>query len=240
MRFAKVLSSTVLLLIVGLGFGQDIRFDAEATRSELLRVAHLLQDEGELDSVLTAAIDNSPVLKAIGEDMNIYQEEYRQKSRNWSSSLTLSVNIFSLNTTTYEDRSVTTAGVLPNVGVGLTIDPEKIINRKSYMRQAEQKYRRSHHQQMAQKQLLQQQLIRMYYEYMSLLESLLLKEQSVETRRQHYNTVEIAFQNGEGTYEQLMIIQNQLLLAEQDLTDTHIKGLSVKRQIRVFLEDPSL
>lgn len=209
--------------------------DEQSTQREILRVAHILQEPHILDSLVDKAVENSPTLKAFTHDQALYQEEYLQKKRNWISSFRIGVNIFSVNTVATEEQSVTTTGVLPNLGVTLSIDPEKFVNRKSYMRQAHQKYLRSVQQQGAQRQTLKVYIMNQYYEYLELLEGTLMKKHILETRQQQYLTSEVSFKNGNIQYDQLMIIQNGMQLAEQDVMKSHIQSLKKRNEIEIIL-----
>lgn len=215
-----------------LQFTQD---DEKDTQEEILRVTYILRDPRILDSLATKAIGNSATLAAFDHDQAIYSEEYLQKKRNWISSFRIGVNVFSVNTVPYGDQSVTTTGVLPNVGVTLSIDPEKFVNRKSYMRQAQEKYQRSVQQQRSQEQTLKVYISNQYYDYLELLECTLMKKHILETRQQQYLTSEVAFKNGNAEYENLMIIQNGVQLAQQDVMKSYIQALKKRSEIEIML-----
>jgi len=135
-------------------------------QSELLKVTHILDDHHILDSIVEKAYLNAPVVRAFDQEMELYEEEYLQKKRNWVSSFRLGVNIFSATTdVTSESQSVTSLGILPNLGLNLSIDPAKLVNRKSSMRQAEDKKMRSYYLQQDQKQVLKSKIVNLYYEY---------------------------------------------------------------------------
>ena len=208
--------------------------DEKSTQKEILRVAHILQEPHILDSLVDKAVENSPTLKAFTHDQasikrNIFKEE------KLGSSFRIGVNIFSVNTVATQEQSVTTTGVLPNLGVTLAIDPEKFVNRKSYMRQAHQKYLRSVQQQGAQRQTLKVYIMNQYYEYLELLEGTLIKKHILETRQQQYLTAEVSFKNGNTQYDQLMIIQNGVQLAEQDVLKSHIQSVKKRNEIEIIL-----
>ncbi len=213
-------------------FSQD---QEQSTQQEIFRVVHILQDPDILDSLVAKAVGNSPTLRGFEHDQALYEEEYLQQQRNWVSSFRLGLNIFSMSTVASEDQSVTTTGVLPNIGVTLSIDPEKFINRKSYMRQARQKYMRSVQQQAAQQQTLKVYIMNQYFEYLELLEGTLMKQHILETRQQQYLTAEVAFKNGNIEYDNLMIIQNGMQLAEQDVMKAHIQSLKKRSEIEIIL-----
>ena len=222
--------------LLGQGSITNQQISEAATQEEILRVAHILKDQSILDSLVDQVIAHSEVLKAFDSDKALYEEELLQKKRNWISSFRFGVNLFSVNTVASSDNtSVTTTGVLPNLGITLSVDPEKFVNRRSSMRQARIKYERAHHQQQAQKQTLKVYFMNQYYEYLELLEAVLMKKHIQETREQQYLTSEVAFKSGNIRYEQLMIVQNQFQLAELDVMKTYIQSLRKRSEIEIIL-----
>lgn len=207
----------------------------QETHQEIQRITHILNHPDVLDSLVKKAVGHSPTLKAFDHDMALYEEEYLQKKRNWISSFRMGLNVFSTNTVAYENQSVTTTGVLQNFGVTLTIDPEKFVNRKSYMRQATQKLQRSSQQQKSQELTLKVYITNQYFDYLELLESILMKQQILETREQHYLTSEVAFKNGNIEYNNLMIVQNSVQLAQQDLIKAQIQSQKKLNEIEIIL-----
>ncbi len=232
----RQLSSILVLLLAKVVYSQPtvLPLEAQHTVDEINRVSHILGKPEVLDSLVRQAINNSPTLASFEHDQALYMEEFHQKKRNWVSSFRLAVNVFSVDTRAYGDQSVTTTGLLPNVGVSLVIDPEKFINRKSYMRQAQQKYRRSIQQQRAQQQTLKVYIANLFYEYLELLECALMKKHILETRQQHYLTSEVSFKNGSIGYENLMIIQNSVQLAEQDVLKANIQADKKLSEIEII------
>ena len=168
--------------------------------------------------------------------MELYDEEYLQKKRNWVSSFRLGVNLFSASTSlNQDDQSFTTYGVLPNVGLNLTIDPAQLVNRKSMMRQAENKKTQTFFQQEDQKQMLKVRILNLYYEYLAMLESILIRQHSLDARKQYLRVFEIDFKNGNRTLDELLVIQHQVYLAEESLMKGHVQSMKMKSEIEILL-----
>ncbi len=228
---------TVILLILALGTtqAQDIGDESEL-QQEIWRVTHIINDAHILDSLVQRVYKHSGLLKAFDEEMGMYDEEVLQKKRNWVSSFRLGLNILSANTYAgYEDQSVTDIGVLPNLGVTLTIDPEKFVNRKSYVRQATNKKQRSFYLQQDHKQRLKKEILGLYYDYLQMLECIVLKEHTLNTRKQHLSYMEVAFRGGTVTYDQLLVVQNQFNLWEAEYTKSRIQARKKRSEIEVML-----
>ena len=163
-------------------------------QQEILKVSHVINNPELLDSLVQKAYRNSATIKTFDEAMELYDEEYLQKKRNWVSSFRLGVNLFSASTSlNQDDQSFTTYGVLPNVGLNLTIDPAQLVNRKSMMRQAENKKTQTFFQQEDQKQMLKVRILNLYYEYLAMLESILIRQHSLDARKQYLRVFEIDF-----------------------------------------------
>lgn len=232
----NLLTITALLFCTQLAAQESILIKSEAEyQTEILRVTHILDDRHVLDSIVERAYQNAPVVNAFQEEIDMYNEEYIQKKRNWVTAFRLGVNVFSANTSVSpENQSVTTYGVLPNLGLNLTIDPERLVNRKSYMRQAENKRNRSYHLQQDQKLVLKRKILNLYYEYLTFLEAIVIRQHSLDARKQYLNVFEVDFKNGNKTFDELLVIQHQVYLAEESLMKAHIQRLKMKGEIEVL------
>ncbi|MFY0598780.1 MAG: TolC family protein [Cyclobacteriaceae bacterium] len=215
---------------------ESIRIQSEAQyQSEILKVTQILDDAHVLDSIVERAYRNAPVVQAFDSEIEMYEQEYIQKKRNWVTAFRLGVNIFSANTSiTPENQSVTTYGVLPNLGLNLTIDPERLVNRKSYMRQAEDKRNRSYHLQQDQKMILKRKIMNLYYEYLTCLEAIVIRQHSLDARKQYLNVFEVDFKNGNRTFDEILVILHQVHLAEESLMKAHVQCLKMKSEIEVL------
>lgn len=202
---------------------------------EILRVTHILDDQHVLDSIVESAYKNAPVVNAFDQEMEMYNQEYLQKKRNWVTAFRLGVNVFSAQTSlSQENQSVTTYGVLPSLGLNLTIDPERLINRKSSMKQAENKKMRSYYLQQDQKMILKRKILNLYYEYLTFLEAIVIRQHSLDARKQYLQVFEVDFKNGNRTFDELLVIQHQVYLAEESLMQAHIQRMKMKSEIEVL------
>lgn len=208
----------------------------EDYQQEIIKVTNLLSNPDLLDSLVQKVYANSPGLKTFDEDMKLYDQEYLQKSRNWVSSFRFGVNVFNASTSVNEfNESTTTYGVLPSVGINLAVDPALILNRKSQMKQAENKKQRSYYQQLDQKQLMKAQLMNLYYEYLAMLEAVLIRQHALDARRQYAQIFEIEFKNGNRTLDELLTIQHQVYLAEEGLMQGHVQSMKKQKEIQILL-----
>ena len=236
---------TAMKSILGIGLviaafasnGQEFGvLSPEKTEQEILTVTKVLYSEEILDSLVEEMVNNSNLLHAIDQEVQMFDEEILQKKRSWVSSFRLGVNLFSANTTLdQENQSLTTYGVLPNVGLNLTIDPEKLVNRKSYVRQSTNK--REYHYYMLEdsKRTLKKDILNHYFDYLALLESVNIRHHALEGRKQQRAYVEGSFRNGESTYNQLLIAENQVHLATEALMKASLDAMKKKSEISVLI-----
>ena len=116
------------------------------------------------------------------------------KKRKWLSSLRFGVNFFNVNTTIDENNnSVTSAGLLPNLGLTIGIDPEKIINRKSYVREAQYDVKRAENRIETTKREIKGLIIDLYYKYLEALKIVEIRQNSYETQLQQVTLLEEKF-----------------------------------------------
>ncbi|MBV6645096.1 MAG: TolC family protein [Cyclobacteriaceae bacterium] len=203
---------------------------------EIGRVSAIINNETILDSLVVSAHKASGLLRAFDEEIGMYEEEILQKRRNWVNSFRFGINIFSASTSYSSDNeSITTLGVLSNVGLSLVIDPEKIVNRGSYVRQAQRKRDRSAMLRKDHQQRIKGAILNHYYHYLSMLECLVLQEHTLNTRKQHLAFMEVEFRNGTATYDQLLVVQNQYNLWEEQYVKSRIGAMRKRREIEVIL-----
>lgn len=205
-------------------------------QQEIWRVTHIIKDPIILDSLVQRVHEHSGLLKSLDEEILMYDEEILQKKRNWVSSFRVGLNLISADTYAgYNNESVTDVGVLPNLGVTLAIDPEKFVNRKSYVRQATNKRQRIYHIQQDHKQRLKKEILGLYYDYLMMLEGIVLKEHTLNTRKQHLDVLEVEFRGGIATYDELLVVQNQYNLWEAEYSKSRIQALKKRSEIEVLL-----
>lgn len=228
---------TILLFLGHLtAFSQQTILPAEQVKNETLLVTHILHDEAALDSLVTLAVQNSNLLKAMDQEILMHTEEILQKKRSWVSSFRLGVNVFSATTTLNSaDQSVTTYGLLPNVGLNLSVDPEKLLNRSSYVRQSEDKREYTRYVQANHRMVIKKDILNLFYEYLTMLESVDIRRQSLDGRVQQELFLAANFENGEATYAELLIASNQVFLAKEALMISSIEAMKKKREIQVLI-----
>jgi len=229
----------IILITFCLGFHSLVWSQDFDYQAEMEEVTATLQDPVILDSLARKAIENSHLIKALGQEVQVFDEEVKQKKRLWLSSFRLGVNAFSANTTLDQNnQSTTTYGVLPTLGVNVSIDVEKIVNRGSYIRQS--RHRREYAQQM---QYETQQDIRMkirgmYYDYLLHLETINVRQNALQMRKQQELFLKNQVKTGEATYEQLLIVSNQVHLSEEALIKARLNARKKRDEIEVFINSP--
>ncbi len=235
MKQAQITTVAIGLMIVFQTLGQE-QNSFDYYDDEIHRILDILDNEEVIDSLANRVFINSGLIHAFDEEMGMYEEEELQKSRNWFSSFRMGVSVFSANTYTGPDNeSITSVGVLPNIGLSITVDPEKLVNRKSLMRMANHKRQRSYHLQADHKQRLKTEILNHYFQYLTMLECLVLKQKTLHTREQRLNVIEIAFKNGNATYDEVMVVQNQYDLWNEELTKSRIEALRKKKEIEILI-----
>ncbi|MFY0606788.1 MAG: TolC family protein [Cyclobacteriaceae bacterium] len=232
----KTLFGFICLALVHLSVSAQELENESDYQQEIWRVTHIIKDPIILDSLVQRVHEHSGLLKSLDEEILMYDEEILQKKRNWVSSFRVGLNLISADTYTgYNNESVTDVGVLPNLGVTLAIDPEKFVNRKSYVRQATNKRQRIYHIQQDHKQRLKKEILGLYYDYLMMLEGIVLKEHTLNTRKQHLDVLEVEFRGGIATYDELLVVQNQYNLWEAEYSKSRIQALKKRSEIEVLL-----
>ncbi|WP_425390681.1 glycosyltransferase [Ekhidna sp.] len=233
----RALSSAAMLLLINFGlFSQQAPLESTSIDREVFKISKLLNNPETIDSLVNRVYANSGLIRSLDHEVSMYEEEMLQKSRNWVSAFRLGVNVFSTNTTLgTENQSVTTTSLLPNLGLTLSVDPATFVNRKSEIRLSTSKRNRVSSLQDDHRQRLKIEIIKLYYEYLSVLESLAIKQNTLDTRKQHALVMEVEFKNGTTTYDQLLVVQNQVHLMEEDIVKARIEALKKKSEIEVLL-----
>jgi outer membrane protein TolC len=231
-------SFILICLIIGALYRASGQTSVAALNAEqeLKHVTAVLQNEEILDSLSSLAVRNSNLLKAIDQEILMYEEEVLQKRRLWLTSFRFGVNLFSANTQLDENnQSITTYGVLPTLGLNMTVDPEKLVNRKSYIRQSRTKQEYSRYIQLETMQDIKKEVRNMYYDYLVLLEAINIRRNALDIREQQEQYVENQVKIGESTYDLLLIASNQVHLAEEALVRVTIDAKKKKDEISVYI-----
>lgn len=230
----------LFLISIGIGARAQVSttlYSPEETQLEIYNVSNVLTSPEILDSLAIKALDNSNLIKAIDEEVHMYEEEVLQNKRSWLNSFRLGINMFSANTTldAGRDESITTYGVLPSVGLNLTVNPEVLVNRKSKVRASAHKQKYSEFIRENTKQTIKKDILNLYHDYLSMLETINVRRKGLNGRKQHVEFLESSFRNGEATYDQILIATNQVHLAEEALITASISAAKKKMEIEVLL-----
>lgn len=210
-------------------------FTRTQTEQEILDITRIIHNEATLDSIVNRVAASSNLLKALDEEMKMYDEEILQKKRGWVTSFRFGVNLFSANTTADPyNESVTTYGVLPNIGLNFTLDPEKLVNRQSYVRQSISKKEYARYIQEDNLMTLKKDILNQYYDYLAFLESAHIRQLTYETRKQQVEYLDGLFRNGEINYSDLLLAENQLHLAKEAMVTTSISVMKKRSEIYVL------
>lgn len=234
----NLIGTIICMILMHCSYAQegDFTLSKSQIESEILEVSGVLHSEAILDSLVTRVLSNSNLIKAIDQEMVMYDEEIKQNKRSWISSFRLGVNVFSANTTLdANNESYTTYGLLPNVGLNLSIDPAKLVNRKSYVRQSESKREYSRYIQEDAKTKLKKDILNLYYDYLGLLESVNIRHQAYTTRQQQQEFLDESFRAGNASYTEALIAENQVHLAKEALVKASIDAMKRRSEISVLL-----
>lgn len=230
-----ILISFLLLILAYPCRGQD----TTSYQQEKQLIEILIRDEAALDTVVERMLENSYVLRSMQAEILQKQEALSQSKRSWLSSFIVGVNLFSQSTVFDEETrtSVTTAGVLPNLGVSLNVNPEKLINMRSNTRIAEQDITRAENALKEQKRALRVFIIGKYYEYLEALNVLELRYNTYESQRELEIQAQQKFERGEATYDEVLLAQNGLINAKEAMIKAEIFTRKLKQEIQFYTSD---
>jgi outer membrane protein TolC len=233
----NIVLTVCMCIALGAYSQQTTKDTLSVYESEIEYVKRILTDQEVLDSLIVQAIESSNILKSYEAEIHQNSENVKQQKRKWISSFRVGLNLYSSATTLDENNnSVTTQGILPNTGLTLSIDPEKFVNRRSYIRYAEHEKERAQQRYLDQKKQVEAWIVNQYYQYLNSLESIVIRTGMLDVRRQNYVLIETEFKQGKIDYSTLMVAQNNVYLAEEALIQVQIDARKKKREIDVFLK----
>lgn len=225
----------LLSLIPQWSWGQDsVDYQMDKQLIEIL-----LNDESALDSIVDQMLTNSYTLKSIQAELLQKQEAYTQAKRSWLSTFIIGVNLYN-QTTSFDEAtqtSVTTAGVLPNIGVALNVNPEKLVNLRSNARVARQDIVRAENTIKEQRRALKIFIIGKYYEYLEATNVLELRYNTYESQREIEIQTRQKFERGETTYDEVLLAQNGLINTEEAVIRAELVVKKLKREITLYTSD---
>jgi outer membrane protein TolC len=223
-----------LLLLPLTVLGQQ-QLDVE---KEIEIVEMLLSSESAIDSLTDLALINSYYLKSFDAELAQQYENVKQEKNKWLSTFRLGINFFSLNTTTgVDNQSVTTAGLLPNLGVTLGIDPEKFINRGSYIREAEYNIVRAENQLKNQRKAVRTQVVGIFYTYLEALGIAQLRMAANQTQSEQLMLVTERFKKGEAGMEEVLLTQNGFNLTQEAVLKAELAVRKIRKEIEIMISD---
>ena len=198
----------------------------------------MLSNESAIDSLVGLAIANSYAINGYKAEVLQQHENVRQERTRWLSTFRLGINFFSMTTSVNSlDQSITRVGVLPNLGFNLTVDPEKFINRSSYIREAQQNVVRAESQVSNQRKMLRTEIVGLFYTYLESLGILELRMSASQNMAEQCLLIEEKFKKGEGRMEDLLNSQNGLVLARESLLKAQLNVRRIRREINILISD---
>ena len=228
-----------LVLVVLLTFTGFVGVAQENYQEEKHLVEVLLEDTAALDTLVDQMIRYAYVLKASEAELAQKQEIIAQEKRSWLSTFIMGVSLYN-QSTAYDERngsSVTTSGVLPSLGVSLSINPEKLVNMPSNIRIAQHDATRIENTLKEQRRTLKLFIINKYYEYLEALNVLELRINSHERQQQQFAQVQLKFTRGEADFEAVLLAQSGLANTEEALMRTRVLVRKLKQEIALFTTD---
>ncbi len=215
------------------GVAQDLALPDNRQSIEIL-----LSNESAIDSLVNLAITNSYAINGYKAELLQQHENVRQERTRWLSTFRLGINFFSMTTSVNSlDQSITRVGVLPNLGFNLTVDPEKFINRSSYIREAQQNVVRAESQVRNQRKMLRTEIIGLFYTYLESLGILELRTSASQNMAEQCLLIEEKFKKGEGRMEDLLNTQNALVLAKESLLKAQLNVRKLRKEINILISD---
>lgn len=209
----------------------------DAISSEKLRIEALLANEQALDSLTENAIKNSYYVKSFEGELAQQYENVIQEKNKWLNTFRFGVNFLSIATTNVNNESVTTAGVLPNIGFTLSLDPEKFINRRSYIREAKQSIVRFENKVKHERRLVRDEILRLFYQYLEALGVMELRQDANQTQQQYCTVIEEKFKRGEARMEEVLLHQSSLVLTQESLMKAQLSVRKLLHQIQIITGD---
>lgn len=225
----------ILLVLIAStrGVAQDLALPDNRQSIEIL-----LSNESAIDSLVNLAITNSYAINGYKAELLQQHENVRQERTRWLSTFRLGINFFSMTTSVNSlDQSITRVGVLPNLGFNLTVDPEKFINRSSYIREAQQNVVRAESQVRNQRKMLRTEIIGLFYTYLESLGILELRTSASQNMAEQCLLIEEKFKKGEGRMEDLLNTQNALVLARESLLKAQLNVRKLRKEINILISD---
>lgn len=230
-----IVAVLILSLFPSFSWGQDsVDYQMDKQLIELL-----LKDDAALDSVVDLMLENSYLLQSAQADVIQQEESWGQAKRSWLSTFTMGVSLYSQSTSFDEETqtSVTTSGVLPSLGVSLSVNPEKLMNIRSNARIAQQNVIRSQNSLKDLRRQLKLFIVGKYYEYLEALSGLEFRYNTYESQREIEAQAQQKFERGEASFGEVLMAQNGLINAEEAVIKAEISVKKIKHEIILYTTD---
>lgn len=221
-----------LLTLTTSGVMAQATIDVAAERK---LIEDILQNEEHLDSLVNRALQNSYWIKGFEAELAQQHENVKQEKNRWVSTFRMGVNFFSINTqVNSNNESVTTAGLLPQLGLTLSIDPERFISRSSYIREAKYNVTRAENQVQHQHRQIRLEIVQLFYQYMETLGILELRQIAQQTQQEQCTLIEAKFKRGEEQMEAVLLNQNALLMTSEAVIKAQLQIRKLKQEINIL------
>ena len=227
-----------MLLLVWLAI-TGLAARAQDIQQEKQLVKLLLENTAALDTLVDQMMRNAYVLQASEAELVQKRIKVSQEKRSWLSSFTMGISLYNQSTSFDEQTgsSVTTMGVLPSLGISMSINPEKLVNVPSNIKIAQLDAMRAEKTIREQRRTLKLFIINKYYEYLEALNVLEMRINAHERQRQQTEQVKMEFERGEADLSGLLQGQNGLANAEEALMKAEMTVLKIKQEITLFTTD---
>jgi len=226
-----LLITTVLSLATSRAKAQTVTNVA----AERKLIEDILQNEVQLDSMVSLALQNSYWIKGFEAELAQQHENVIQEKNRWVSSFRMGINFFSVNTqVNSNNESVTTAGLFPQLGLTLSIDPERFISRSSYIREAKYNVTRTENQVQHQRRQIRLEIVQLFYQYIETLGILELRQTAQQTQQEQCTLIEEKFKRGEEQMEAVLLNQNALLLTSEAVIKAQLQIRKLKQEINIL------
>ena len=227
-----------MLLLVWLAI-TGLAARAQDIQQEKQLVKLLLENTAALDTLVDQMMRNAYVLQASEAELVQKRIKVSQEKRSWLSSFTMGISLYNQSTSFDEQTgsSVTTMGVLPSLGISMSINPEKLVNVPSNIKIAQLDALRAEKTIREQRRTLKLFIVNKYYEYLEALNVLELRINAHARQRQQTEQVKMEFERGEADLSGLLQGQNGLANAEEALMKAEMTVLKIKQEITLFTTD---
>ncbi len=205
--------------------------------SEFLDLEELKLSDSTITHLVQLSIENSYNVKAIGSERDQYVDKIRIERTNWLSAFRLGVNFFNVQTTLDENaNSVTTAGLLNNVGMNVTFSPGDFINIGKNVRIAKNGMQRIDHLYEREKRRVAMNTVTTYNKYLEVMELIHALSQAYQIGLENHVIVSSRFKQGREQFDGLKKSQDGLLNVKQEIIKAKYQALRLKMHLEMVTQ----